>query len=533
LGALALWISACDEPDTPLEDSGGSSHAGDAAPRDDGGSAPHGDAAAADGAAPDASPDDDASGPADAAPALDAEPADAASDGSAAHDADAGSGPSDTGTDSAVDAGTPDAQMEGEPPAPSVKQLALGRAHGCSLDPAIDGLLCWGDNSHGQTNVPSLNAASFVATGGDVTCAIDKDSVKCWGDNSHGQLSVPSWAANAVQLAVGDAHVCALTEKGSVRCWGDNSHAQLDAPVLHGVRSIGSGMQHSCALMADGVKCWGDNSQGQLEVPALENPKQLAVGGFHNCAIDGARLVCWGGNVPALLQPPSVQGPRLVAAGRAHGCVLGAAGVQCWGDAAAGSLKPRELTRVQQLAVGGGAGFAHACARHQQGIACWGDNHLGQTAYDGAPLHLLLRSEADIAAPPSTVWGVLMDLDHYGLWNPYTIAMKSTLKIGDPMVMTVKMNELVTIEQTENIRVLEEGHKVCWGIDTDTPELNSGERCQWLEPLPGDRTHYVTEDLIEGTLNPLVNLLFGDDTRAGFDGVASGLKARAESLYKP
>jgi hypothetical protein len=75
--------------------------------------------------------------------------------------------------------------------------------------------------------------------------------------------------------------------------------------------------------------------------------------------------------------------------------------------------------------------------------------------------------------------------------------------------------------------------RVCWGIDTDTPELNSGERCQWLEPLPDGGTRYVTEDLIEGTLNPLVSVLFGEDVRVGFDGVASGLKARAEALHKP
>jgi len=128
---------------------------------------------------------------------------------------------------------------------------------------------------------------------------------------------------------------------------------------------------------------------------------------------------------------------------------------------------------------------------------------------------------------------VLLDLESYPLWNPYTVAMESTLRIGDPMVMTVKMNELLTIEQIEHIRVLEAGHKVCWGIETTTPELNSGERCQWLEALPGGGTRYVTEDLIEGILNPVVLGLFDSDLQRGFDGVARGLKARAEQLDAP
>ena len=100
------------------------------------------------------------------------------------------------------------------------------------------------------------------------------------------------------------------------------------------------------------------------------------------------------------------------------------------------------------------------------------------------------------------------------------------------MVMTVKMSELVTLEQTEHIRVLD-GRKACWGINTTTPEANSGERCQWLEPLPDGGTHYVTEDLIEGTLNPVAIGLFGESTRLGFEGVARGLKQRAEALQKP
>ena len=51
----------------------------------------------------------------------------------------------------------PDAQVPSPLP-PSPKQLVLGRAHGCSLDPAISGVICWGDNRHGQTKVPSLSS---------------------------------------------------------------------------------------------------------------------------------------------------------------------------------------------------------------------------------------------------------------------------------------------------------------------------------------------------------------------------------------
>jgi hypothetical protein len=245
--------------------------------------------------------------------------------------------------------------------------------------------------------------------------------------------------------------------------------------------------------------------------------------------IDAGQVVCWGEDVPTLLASiPKVSEPKAVATGATHACALDAGGVQCWGDLVAGDLKPRELTLTSQLAVGGGDGWAHACARHLQGVTCWGANNFGQAHYDGAPLHVLHASEARINASAEKVWSIIMDLDKYPEWNPYTIRMQSTLKIGDPMVMTVKMNDLITLEQTEYIRVLEQGHKVCWGINTDTPAFNSGERCQWLEPLPGGGTLWRNEDLIEGTANELVTSLFGNDVQVGFDAVGVALKRRAE-----
>jgi hypothetical protein len=414
---------------------------------------------------------------------------------------------------------------------PTGKQLVAGNAHACSLEPKTSGLLCWGDNRFGQATVPAFLSPNFVAAGGDVTCAITNDIVSCWGDPSHGQLLVPFGLLNPIQLAVGAAHVCALTADGTVHCWGDNAYGQLSAPRLDNVRAIAAGARHSCALTDRGVTCWGDNSQSQLAVPTLQAPLQLAVGAFHNCVIDAGKVVCWGGKTSALLAGiPQVSGPTAIAAGADHSCVVDAQGVQCWGDPATTDLKPRELTEVTQLTVGGGAGRAYACARHLQGVACWGDASLHQTSYDGGPLHVLHRSESFIAAPAAKVWGVIVDLDHYPDWNPYTIAMKSTLQVGDAMAMTVKMSATQTIQQTEYIRVLEAGHKACWGIDTTSPEANSGERCQWLETMPDGSTHYITEDLIEGTLNPIVTLLFGNDVQVGFDAVASALKTRVESL---
>jgi hypothetical protein len=533
--ALALISGACELEVAIHGDASEPTQAADASAPSDA-AAPEQPEAGHEDAAPDAGQSLDASATtqdADATAVIDAVDSALGQDATAATDALPDAPPSDasgdadaTSADDAASAADSGASHDAGPPpssGTSGKQLAAGRAHACSLDPAISGLLCWGDNLYGQTSVPSLSSPSFVAAGGDVTCAIDKGGdVTCWGDNALHQRDVPVLLARSTQVAVGDGHVCALSASGRVRCWGDGSAGQLQVPALAGVRSIGAGARHSCALTAEGVQCWGDNTQGQRNVPALSGVTQLAVGGFHNCAIASGAIKCWGGSVPALLKEiPQVTAPTLIAAGRSHSCVIDGGVARCWGDPSARSLTPRELTWPRQIVVGGAGERAFACARHLQGVTCWGDDTQDQTEYNGYPSHA------------SLVWDVLMDLPNYGLWNPYTIAMKSTLKIGVSMVMTVVMNPLLTLEQTENIRVLEPAHKACWGIDTDTPELNSGERCQWLEPLPGGGTRYVTEDLIEGTLNLVVLGLFDNDLQAGFDGVARGLKARAEALATP
>jgi alpha-tubulin suppressor-like RCC1 family protein len=556
---LLLCVNGCsDSPE--IED------AAEPALSGDGAAAPPSEAGPPDGASPDAGVDAGTSGDGDAGLAADTggdaqasgdaaseDPKDAASFADAAGDAsaDAASAMPDAALDDAsfMDASdAPDASEpldanepadagdapEGGPAAALPRQLSLGRRHGCSLDSSISGLLCWGDNRAGQTRVPSLSSPTAVAAGGDATCVIDARRVRCFGDGSSGVTDVPTLRGNPSLIAVGDAHACAFSASGGVRCWGNADDGRLSPPSLTTVRALGAGAKHSCALTDTGVTCWGDNSQGQLNVPSLVAPTALAVGAFHNCVIDSGQVKCWGGTLPALSSDvPRVVQPRAIAAGASHTCVIDRQGVKCWGDPAADDLTPPELTWPYQIAVGGGGQEGFACVHHLQGVACWGGNTLGQTNYDGGPLHVLHHSEATINAPPELIWDIILDLDSYPEWNPYTIAMQSTLKVGDAMVMTVKMSDLVTLTQTEYIRVIEPGHKICWGIDTDTPELNSGERCQWLEPKADGTTRYVTEDLIEGTLNPIVNALFDQDVQTGFDAVAASLKTRAEALKTP
>lgn len=124
-------------------------------------------------------------------------------------------------------------------------------------DPASAELMCWGDHSSAQCDVPPATTDygnTFIikyvdySLGFDHACALRNDNrVVCWGNNIEGQATVPN--ADAVmskQLGVG-------ISASADRDW-----------VL-----VSAGWSHTCGLKASGqIVCWGSNNWGQAAVPA-------------------------------------------------------------------------------------------------------------------------------------------------------------------------------------------------------------------------------------------------------------------------
>jgi hypothetical protein len=144
----------------------------------------------------------------------------------------------------------------------------------------------------------------------------------------------------------------------------------------------------------------------------------------------------------------------------------------------------------------------------------------------------VFRAEIEIEAPASKVWATLVDLARYGEWNPFTVSMRSTLAVGEPIDMRVHMSRWrLTISQRETVRAVEapEGSRagrLVWGA---TMPGIVAERVQTVTPIGETRARYVTEDTIEGPLAGVSFAMFGGSLEDGFDGVARGLKRRAES----
>lgn len=149
----------------------------------------------------------------------------------------------------------------------------------------------------------ALGNAVKVATGRYHSCALLKSGyVECWGDNAYGQLgdrttisrslaAAVEGISNAIDISAGGDHTCALTSAGEVKCWGNNDVGQSgrDPASVSYVRipqlvvpsdaiAITSGYKHNCALYSSQqAKCWGDDSEYQLADNSGSNNQYIPV----------------------------------------------------------------------------------------------------------------------------------------------------------------------------------------------------------------------------------------------------------------
>ncbi len=294
----------------------------------------------------------------------------------------------DSDQDGIVDA------MDAHPSIPRY-QVSLGYGHSCALDD--NGIVCWGDNYYGQTEVPATLEQPFqVSAAGQDTCALDLFYVTCWGNQ--GFEIIPVY--KPVMMSRNVFHVCVIDADG-LQCYrGNNRYAELNVPArLSNPTQVAAGYHHTCALDDNGVICWGSNRYGESDVPAgLVNPRQVTAGHYHTCVLDDRGVQCWGRNREGQLDVPSLVNPRRIESGYDHVCALDDYGLRCWGRNAQGQSDVPALIHPTQA----GAGAHHSCAIEAGGIVCWGYDAFGQTEAPVTKLVFTVNSENADAAHVAT-----------------------------------------------------------------------------------------------------------------------------------
>ena len=280
-------------------------------------------------------------------------------------------------------------------------------------------LYCLGNNTSGELGLgdtqsreaPAPVDASTrwrdVSCGGDSCCALqDGGALFCWGANLEGKIGQGDQAGSPDvlrptpvlpdiawrEVAVGQGHVCAISEDGALYCWGRNTDLelgigsadpiQLRAPTRIGDasdwRSIAGSQHHTCGVREEGsLWCWGSNAFFELGAPAevmsSAAPRRVGddddwlsvrTGWFHTCAAkrDG-RLFCWGRAIEGQLgqgmnnEPQQLPGMIAMperwlgfALGRFDTCGVEQSGsLYCWGVAGALGFDDGERRYVPAL----------------------------------------------------------------------------------------------------------------------------------------------------------------------------------------
>ncbi len=250
-----------------------------------------------------------------------------------------------------------------------------------SLALKSDGTLAaWGDNSYGQTtNVPAGNNYVAVAAGGFYSLALKSDgSLAAWGWDYNGPVTNVPAGNNYVAISAGAYHGLALKSDGSLVAWGYNFYGQCNVPVGNNYVAIASGYYHNLALKSDGsLVAWGYNYYGQCNVPAGNNYTAIDAGAFHSLALksDGS-LAAWGDNGQGQCNIPTGNNYTAIAAGCRHSLALKSDGsLAAWGR----NVEGQTTVPAGNNCVAIAAGYSFSLAlKPPSSLVGWGNNNQGQ-----------------------------------------------------------------------------------------------------------------------------------------------------------
>lgn len=303
----------------------------------------------------------------------------------------------------------------------NITAISAGSAHTCAASGGR--VYCWGSNNRGQAGsapsasvtspqqVGTLMGVTHVAAGGEFSCAIASGEVWCWGRNGVGQLGnqgttdsfapravrdpddLPNGIDDAVDIAAGAEHACAVRTDGTVLCWGSNIDRQLgDGLAAHGDPTCDASFI-DCSRVA--VYASGLSAADSVTAHGT---------GDHTCALSGSSISCWGDNdfrqatnsaTDPVPTPTSVPGSAdAISAGETLTCRRSGTTLQCWGSnasgqigsgaAGAGPFGPTAVSTISAATVVS-AGASFACATQSTGrTMCWGEDTTNQLG-DGNP----------------------------------------------------------------------------------------------------------------------------------------------------
>jgi len=145
---------------------------------------------------------------------------------------------------------------------------------------------------------------------------------------------------------------------------------------------------------------------------------------------------------------------------------------------------------------------------------------------------LVIDQTVRIAAPARIVWQVITDFHRYKEWNPFVVACRATLAVGESIDMHVRLLPGPTAKQREQIFEVVPGERLCYGLRGGFLGGVSSMRCHVVQAAGDATTEYESRFALGGRLAPVVRVMFGKRLERGFSSMTEALVHRAESLAR-
>ncbi|XP_039060209.1 putative serine/threonine-protein kinase-like protein CCR3 isoform X2 [Hibiscus syriacus] len=228
----------------------------------------------------------------------------------------------------------PDGSNDGEFPDRNytIGKITSGTGFTCGIVLSENNrVTCWGSNTVSkaiETQFGNMSMASIEAGASHVCGVTSVGELVCKGNNSTGQLNVPlnKGLSFASGLALGDGFSCGIRRSnGTVVCWGSMNEPSIEEIKFE---SIVAGLNFTCGLttMNLSIVCWGPgwprkngfNSNSSLELPLMADilPGPCIQSPCYECGLypQSNRLCSGSGNIckPCLnfTAPSPVAPPR-------------------------------------------------------------------------------------------------------------------------------------------------------------------------------------------------------------------------------
>lgn len=267
--------------------------------------------------------------------------------------------------------------------ASTIAVVYSGNATVCAIasEPRSRGIKCWRGNQ--VTDVYSNVSFDYLAGGQDVFCGIVSGGFRllCFDSNFRAKRLYQSRTVRLMDLTVGDAQICALTNgTRNARCWRGAGIPPTFSSASDGFLSISSGIGFSCGVLMNSnrVICRGRDSglAGLIEAEFMNSSMyNINAGGNFACGLSLAGfVVCRGRNESGQLNVPenSVSRYSSLALGNSHGCAIRKSNgsVVCWGNL---SEEERQIDGgISFESIVAGFNFTCGLVTSNLSVVCWG-----------------------------------------------------------------------------------------------------------------------------------------------------------------